>query len=594
MKRYLILVITAFGLMHISNAQKLNYTIDLEHRFDDTFKVTLDVKGLKEENAVYQFASTAPGTYQVMDMGRYVTYFSAFDKKGRELEVDSISVNKRRILEPKKVRKITYNIAETWDTPVEKNQIYRMCGSSIEKDHVLINGQTVFGFPSGMQDEPLSIKLNYIEDWEVGTALEPVGEKTYKADDYDHIVDSPILLGRLTKASTDLNGTDIDIYTYSKTDKIKSENLLDAMSEMLKAAQAFLVELPVDRYTFLFHFEDQTWGAWEHSYSSEYVYAEQEWSEDFGKRITSTAAHEFFHIVTPLNIHSEIIEQFNFETPTASEHLWLYEGTTEWASDLMQLRYGLIDLEEFFGELQRKISIDNQYDPSYSLSKLSLTSYTDEGQAQYGNIYMRGALVSGLLDIKLLELSGGKRGLREVVNELAKEYGSDRAFDEDRFFEVFTAKTYPEIAGFLDSYVKNAEPLPYKEYYEKIGIKYSEEIRTGKEVSALGMGFGVPDGKIRITALDEKLSGSGLEVNDELKGFDGVEINLQNARQMIGQLRSKSIGDEYVISVIREGEELEYPISVLAEDEVLRHVFELDENATAQQVALREAWMENL
>ena len=40
---------------------------------------------------------------------------------------------------------------------------------------------------------------------------------------------------------------------------------------MLEAAGRFLGRLPVDRYTFLYHFEDQPAGAWEHSLSSEYV-----------------------------------------------------------------------------------------------------------------------------------------------------------------------------------------------------------------------------------------------------------------------------------------------------------------------------------
>ena len=43
--------------------------------------------------------------------------------------------------------------------------------------------------------------------------------------------------------------------------------------------------------------------------------------------ISDIAAHEFFHVVTPLHIHSEIIENFDFETPVPSEHVWLYEGS---------------------------------------------------------------------------------------------------------------------------------------------------------------------------------------------------------------------------------------------------------------------------
>lgn len=460
-------------------AQKiLEYIVNLNDRADDLFKVELKVKGLSKENKIYQFAATAPGTYQVMDMGRFVRKFEAFDAKGKKISTKQVSTNQWELATPEKVATIRYHIAETFDTPVSENKIYEMCGSSLEKDHALINGQTVFGYPQGMQSTPLKIKFLYPDEWQYGTALE-VKDGYFLANHYDHIVDSPILFGNLSKASTKIRNTQVELYTYSKTGKITSEKLLSSMTNMLVAADSFLNGLPVPRYTFLFFFEDKSAGAWEHSYSSEYIIKEQEWTEEFGKKMTDIAAHEFFHIVTPLNIHSEIIEKFNFVTPTPSEHLWLYEGTTEWASHKMQICYSIKTLDDYFKDLRRKVMVDERfYDKNYSLSQISLTSYTPEGQKQYSNIYNRGALVAGLLDILLLELSKGKRGLREVINEFAKEYGPNKSFPEKEWFDIFVKRTYPEIADFFNRYVKNAEPLPLKEYYDKIGITFDEKEKT--------------------------------------------------------------------------------------------------------------------
>ena len=171
-------------------------------------------------------------------------------------------------------------------------------------------------------------------------------------------MDSPILLGRLTEARTRVTGVPVEIFTYSKNDKIKSSQLLGAMNGMLQAAGRFLGKLPVDRYTFLYHFEDRPAGAWEHSFSSEYVLQESEFTDSVGRYVTDIAAHEFFHIVTPLNIHSEIIEHFNFVTPVPSQHLWLYEGTTEWAAHAMQLRAGLKSPEDYLKKVIQKMQID--------------------------------------------------------------------------------------------------------------------------------------------------------------------------------------------------------------------------------------------
>jgi predicted metalloprotease with PDZ domain len=459
----------------VAQRSPIGYAIDVTDRSRDLFQVTAWVSGLTPANAIYQFAATAPGTYQIMDIGRYVRSFEAFDGAGRPVPVEKVSVNQWRLGDAPRVRTIRYSIAETWDTPVDEHQVYLMCGTSMEPDHVLINPHAVIGYPTGMQARPIRLRIRYPASWKVGTPLRRDDSGAYQAEDFDQLVDSPILLGRLTEARTRVTGVPVEIFTYSKTGKIEASRLLAAMDAMLQAAGRFLGKLPVDRYTFLYHFEDRPAGAWEHSLSSEYVLQEGEFTDSVGRFVTDIAAHEFFHIVTPLNIHSEIIEHFNFVTPVPSQHLWLYEGTTEWAAHAMQLRGGVKSPEAYLEKVIQKMRIDrSKFDSTYSLRELALTSYTDSGQTQYGNIYMRGALTAGLLDIRLLELSGGTRGLQDVIAELTRKYGKRRAFPEATLVDTLVAMTYPEIRDFFDRYVWESERLPIAEYYGKLGIRLVE------------------------------------------------------------------------------------------------------------------------
>jgi predicted metalloprotease with PDZ domain len=456
-------------------APTLSYSIDLNRRADDQFHVTLRVTGLGPSNAIYQFASTAPGTYQVMNIGRYVKAFAAYDARGRAVPVQQISVNQWKLSAPATVRTIRYSITETWDSPLD-HPIYRMCGTTIGVDNVLINPHAVLGYPEGLQASRVRLRLAYPAAWKVGTPLHRGPDGVYVADSYDQLVDSPILLGRLTRARLVVTGVPVEVYAYSSSNRISAEKLLSAMTGMLNAAGQFLGKLPVDRYTFLYHFGEQPAGAWEHSYSSEYVLQDGEYTDSVGKGVTDIAAHEFFHVVTPLNIHSEIIEHFNFVTPVPSRHLWLYEGTTEWAAHAMQLRAGLKSPEEYLATQIRKMQIDRQaFDSSYSLRELALTSYSDSGQKQYGNIYMRGALTAGLLDIRLLELSHGQRGLQDLIVDLTHHFGKRRAFPDSTFVDTLVAMTYPEIRDFFDRYVWDSQHLPIKEYYAKLGITLVED-----------------------------------------------------------------------------------------------------------------------
>ncbi len=573
----------------------LVYEVNLNDRSDDTFKVRLLVSGLTAANAVYQFAATAPGTYQIMDIGRFVRKFQAFDERGKEIPCENISVNQWKIKQPEKVVEIRYAIAETFDTPVTRDEIFRMCGSSIEDDHTLFNTHTVIGFPTEMQSTPLKIKFLYPNSWKIGTPLELDSTGYYYAKNYDFAVDSPVLMGRLTSARTNIKGTAIEIYTYSKTDQISSEQLLGAMSKMLNSAGEFLRELPVKRYTFLFHFENTSAGAWEHSYSSEYVMEERPFTPEYGQSITDIAAHEFFHVITPLNIHSEIIERFNFVKPTASEHLWLYEGTTEWAAHIMQLRSGLKSLDQYLTDLSQKTLVDqNYFDRTYSLSKLSLTCYSDSGQKQYGNIYYRGALVAGMLDIRLLELSNGKRGLREVIQELMKKYGPEKAFSEKEFLQEFVKMTYPEIADFFEQYVRKASPLPLREYYAKIGIAYSERKFSDTAVAEAGLKTRLRDGKLTVADFRETLVGSGVEVDDEIRAVNGKPLTNPDNKTFANLTAKFLPSTTYTLTVLRSGKELTLTLPVQTRREERQYVFERSPQAYYRQIMLRNAWLKNL
>jgi len=577
-----------------SDLETLAYTVDLTDRTGDTFKVRLRVDDLGPENAIYQFASTAPGTYQVMDIGRFVRLFEAVDASGATIPSERVSTNQWRISRPEDVVEIRYEIAETWDTPVEENPIYMMAGTSIEDDHVQINGQAVFGYPTGLQATPLRIELLRPEGWIVGTALERDSAGWYRADSYDHVVDSPILTGTLSVASMDVRGTDVDIFTYSKTGAVKSERILDAARDILNAAAEFLGELPVDRYAFLFHFEDVTMGAWEHSYSSTFTYAEADFEMLLQLSIPSVVAHEFLHIVTPLNIHSEIIEQFNFVEPTPSEHVWLYEGTTEWMAQVSQVRAGVIDAETYLARLSQKLRANDGFDPEWSISDMSLRSYSAKGQREWANIYERGAIVAGLLDLEILSRSQGRRGLREVILELAAKYGPDSAFDEAGFFDEIAAMTYPEIRPFFELYVRDTRPLPLRELFAHVGVEYIPEVQTGEMVASFGVQVGLHGDRLAFVGVGDVASECGLAAGDVLLSMDELDVTTATAQQAFARLHSLRADEPFDLKVRRGDDEIEMTCAKKLVARVDNHVLRFAPDATPEQLALREAWLTNL
>ena len=581
------LLLALFSCTFFSLSAQHKFTIDLNDIADDQFKVTVIPDGLSAKNNIFQFAVIAPGTYQTMDIGRFVRSFKAFDTNGENLEVKQISTNQWKLSNPQQITKIEYSIAETWDTPVEENHVYNMGGTSLEKDHAYINNHCVLGYFHGMQSDELWLKLEHPEEWKTGTALSKNSEGFFVAPTYDFAVDSPILMGRLSKASINVEGTDVDVFTYSKTDMIKSQDILDLIEDILVSASKFIDGLPVDRYVFLYHFEDMDYGAWEHSYSSNYALGEMEIDMARASMLRSVAAHEFYHVVTPLNIHSELIETFNYETPELSQHLWLYEGVTEWAAITMQLRGGIITLDEYLQQVTMKLGVNDGFNPDISLTQLGEKAI--DLQDQYVNIYHKGAVTAALLDLELLKKSKGKYGLRELVNELSDKYGPNKPFDEAEFFNELQEITYPEVGQFIDKYIKGTEPLPVEEYFNYVGIDYTEFAGYDSSSVSLGLGLTVVGTDIAIAHVNSETA--EVMPGDIIKSIDGVELSLANVQEQFGKFHQLRAGDVVEFTLLRNDEE--FKVDWVLSAKKIKHQFALMEKPKRKQLKLRARWMSN-
>jgi predicted metalloprotease with PDZ domain len=580
-------------------AQSIIYEVDVSNPKDDLFHVTVLTDGLSLENNIYNLPATVPGTYSILDFGRFVKSFHAYDQNGNELGTEKISTNQWQIQDADKLAKIIYDTEDSFDATVTGHRIFGMEGTGIEKNFIVLNTFGVLGYFEGLQSTPVKLKIKYNPDWKIGTALELDDDGYYVADSYDYLADSPVLIGDLTYAKTKVNNMTVEAYVYSADTSFNASKFMSVANSILQSAGKFIGYSPVTHYDFLFcsvdtetfnrnHFVGA--GALEHSYSSLFVFPP---AGSVSKEIKDDIAHEFLHILTPLNLHSNIIQPYNFEVPTASQHLWLYEGVTEWGSDISQLRGGLITIDEYLKTLSEKLTINDRFRQDISLTDLSKQIYNESITMQFINFYNKGAVTAAMLDIRLLELSGGKRGLREVFLELLNKYGKDKPFPEDDFFKVFVDMTYPEIQQFIDDYIKGIKPLPYEGYMAKLGFKYIDERPSSDTIPTPGVEMTINDkGELIILTVSEESKNAGLQPGDVLIKVMGQDANMENIRQTIKKIRLMKVGDPVEMVIRRNDKEI--PLTITLQQRKDRHIFEEMENLSPEQKMLRAVWSKNL
>lgn len=626
---FLIILFTSIsGILFGQNTYQ--YTIDLTKVVDDKVYVELQSPKISTPEVTFYLPKIIPGTYAIADYGRFVSDLKAFDKKGKSLTVTKIDTNSWKISGAKSLAKISYWIEDSFDTEQEGPEVFWPAGTNIEEGaNYVINSSGFFGYFDGMKTIPYELSVIRPTEFIGATGLIPTESNLtlvsaklekkstddkkrvdrYKTENYDQLVDSPIMYNKADTAVIQVANTEVLIGVYSPNKKINAKEISASIREVLEAQKDFLGgKLPVDKYAFIFYFTTQpimSYGALEHSYSSFYFMPEMGIA-DMNQQLRDFAAHEFFHIVTPLTIHSKEIGDFDFNDPKMSQHLWMYEGVTEYFAGSVQVKYDLISPEQYLQILTEKMMTADQFPddlPFTELSKFTLDKYHD----QYYNVYMKGALIGLCLDIKLMELSKGEYNLQKLMKDLSLKFGKDKAFNDDELFGIITEMTYPEIGEFFNKYVKGGESLPIQELLEKVGVDYLEE----QHFKTLTLGIG--NENIGVTQIDgrQKLKiadAARLDPFGKTLGFQQDDVlikmngeNIPDVGPELGNFIGKQHGileegKPFSYTVLRtseDGTQKEVELSAPAEKVELsrRHVLAFTNTLTEEQKKLQIAWL---
>ncbi|HTQ64029.1 MAG TPA: hypothetical protein VMI12_04490 [Puia sp.] len=617
--RYSLVTILSLTTSLLSIAQKIDpsvaytFNIDLVHVTDDKVKVELLTPKISRSEITYHLPKIVPGTYSEDDFGRYIEQFTAVDKRGNSLPVTKADVNSWTISNADKLYKISYLVNDSYDDATTKQVIFEPAGSNIQKDtNYVINNQCFLGYFDDMKNMTYEVNIQHPANMYGSTALTDMDNRStndkFITESYNRIVDNPFMYDVPDTTVIKVGNTDVLISVYSPTKQVTSAFLAKKLSALLQAQGKYLGgKLPVDKYAFIIYLDTKSVGyshgegALEHSYCSMYYYPERP-ADQLADEFVDHAAHEFFHIITPLTIHSEEIQYFDFNHPKMSEHLWLYEGSTEYHAHMVQEKYGIITPDQLLTVLSGKITLSkNQFNDTVPFTVMS-SHILGEYKNQFINVYQKGALINMCLDIKLLQLSHGKYGIMNLIHDLSNKYGKQKGFKDSELFGEITKLTYPEIGQFLDTYVGGSQPLPLAEICNIVGVNYQPEVETKDSTFSLGrVGTGVnSDGKVFISdtagmnALGYQL---GWRKGDEWVSINGKEASAANARNIINDLyKSAKVGDDLTVKVMRKNtdgkaEPVELKAHMTKFPVRKFHVLSFNDRLTEEQQMLRDAWL---
>ena len=600
------------------NVKGVSVELDLRKVENDQLSVKVDPLTSFEGEVIFYLPKIIPGTYEISDFGRFVSNLVAYDYNDKKLYVEQLTTNSWRIPNGKKLNSLIYNVDDSFDGNIGSD-IYPMGGTKIERDSVfLLNLHGFIGYFEGGKEWPYQLQIESPAYLKPYTAMEvqlnSPTKDIFNANRYFNIIDEPILYTAENSISFKLDGIQVNLAVHSPNDVYKASDFEETLINMMQAQKRFLgpanatksydVLLLFMNEEELNHFKGMQ-GALEHHKSTTVTFYEDIELESMKEYIMDVVSHEFFHTLTPLNIHSEQVHDFNYNEGIMSKHLWMYEGTTEYFSHLFQVQQGLISENEFYDRMLEKIDVSYRYDDKMSFTEMSQNIVNEPYKTNYLNVYQKGALINMCLDILIREITKGKRGVLSIMQQLAEKYGVDTPFVDDQLFDEIKNRSSILVGQFFEKHVSGISPINYDSFFKKVGLHITKEEKT--DLSIILLEGQVPfvaitraetgNEQLVVQGLNSSLDSLGFQVGDVIKNFNGTVLpeKLSDNLPLLNQLLDESLGWQNEQAVAFEIERNKAPlklsgkvIPITNSVTVLRSI----ENPNSRQLELRNSWLQ--
>jgi len=557
------------------NAPGINYQVAMPQPSSHLFEVTLLLSGWREPVLDLKMPVWTPGSYLVREYARHLQEFAAAAGDESALGWRKLSKNHWQI-ETSEISEIVvhYRIFAA-ELTVRTNHL--------DASHGYFNGAALFLRVVGWEQIPIQVKiLTPKSEWKVTTMLPAVRGKpdTFWAADFDTLVDSQFEIGTHRLYHFEVLGKPHELAIWGEGNA-KPEQMIPDIEKIIQVEAQLFGELPYDRYVFLLHLVSQGRGGLEHKHGCSLIY-NRFWFRDREKyqEFMQLVAHEFFHLWNVKRLRPQGLQAFDYDRENYTPCLWFCEGTTSYYDLVMPMRAGIYDVRTFLQELGKEIT-RLQTSPGRLVQPASESSWdawiklyrrhanSDNSQISY---YLKGELVSLLLDLLIRARYENRRSLDDVMGQMWQEFGKrEIGFTEAQLQQEIESVAGVELGDFWARYIDGTEELPFDEYLSPFGLRLQSDCvdLVGESFPYLGVRAKAENGRelIKFVASGSPAQQAGIDNGDELLAIDGIRVK---AEELNERLKDYSPGDTIKLSVFHE-EQLRTELVTLGEPQPNRY-----------------------
>ncbi|MBE9168379.1 M61 family metallopeptidase [Pleurocapsales cyanobacterium LEGE 06147] len=562
------------------------YQIAMPQPVSHLFEVTLQISNWQAPILDLKMPVWTPGSYLVREYAKHLQDFVAEDSSSKK-SLSSCKVSKNHWqVKTDSFSEITvrYRIFAN-ELTVRTNHL--------DATHGYFNGAALFLFIPGWEKRSVKVKIvPPRSDWQVTTTLPTVAgeENTFEAKDFDTLVDSPFEIGKHKIYDFEALGKPHQLAIWGEGNA-KAEQIIKDTKRIIQTEAELYEGLPYERYLFLLHLSGSGYGGLEHKDSCSLNYPRFGFrAKEQYNRFMQLVAHEFFHLWNVKRIRPKALEEFDYERENYTTFLWFCEGTTSYYDILIPLRAGIYNRKTFLENLSKDITRylnipgrkvqplgESSFDAWIKLYRRDANS--DNNQISY---YLKGELVSLLLDLLIRVRHNNRRSLDDVMREMWQRFGKDEiGFTTEQLQEVIESIAESDLSDFFHRYIDTTEELPFDEYLEPFGLQL-RSVMEDEPFPHLGMNVQSENGKemIKFVEAESPAAKAGIDADDELLAINGIRVTSQ---QLNERLKDYQVGDNIHVTVFHKDELKTLPVTLAQSRPSRYEIVQIESASDAQQ-----------
>ena len=535
----------------------IRYTLRFPAPHTHTFEVEAVYPADGVDEITLMMAVWTPGSYLVREYSGKIESLRALDGNGEELPLEKTAKNRWRVrTSGKPEARLEYRLYAR-EMSVRTNWV--------EKDFAVVIGAATFvTLIDPATDRPAvtehHVKLEMPPGWPDSESGMDPGDAphSWRAADFDELVDSPILAGELSIYRYEAGGKPHALVNLGEAGVWDGPRSAADVERITRAQVELWGGVPYPRYFFL-NAITETGGGLEHGAST--LLMAKRFATRTRKDYThwlKLVSHELFHAWNGKRLRPAELGPFDYERENYTTALWVVEGLTSYYESVLLSRAGVIDETTFLEQISEDIE-SLQTTPGRETQGVSASSFDawvkfyrrDEGSPNRTvSYYVKGAVAGMLLDAEIRTASAGERSLDDVMRAAYERYSGERGYTEAEFRALAAEVAGKDLSGWFAQTLDGVGELDYTTFLRWFGLRFAP-VCDGEEPSAwLGVKTSQREGRLVVTEVRRGTPGfeAGLNADDEILAIGDFRVPPGGLDDRLSRYRP---GDELSLLVAR-------------------------------------------